>query len=165
MSKPYVRYEPFLLTAGDTLILSKNKPEFLIRMFDAFKNSNAAVILLLQEVSDPRAYGVASYFGKRRDLLRLSEVIEKPEKPKTNLAIMPFYVLTPAIFDAIEKIRPGRGGEIQLTDAIQFLIADGYEVLGVKLRDDELRLDIGTPETYWEAQAASYQHFASDRAT
>jgi len=55
------------------------------------------------------------------------------------------------------------GGEIQLTDAIQKLIDNGRRVVGVMLGEDELRLDVGTPETYWEAVKASYQYFKAHR--
>ena len=55
-------------------------------------------------------------------------------------------------------MEPGVGGEIQLTDAIQKLIDNGCRVLGVLLGDNELRLDIDTPETYWKAVKASYKY-------
>jgi UTP-glucose-1-phosphate uridylyltransferase len=74
--------------------------------------------------------------------------MEKPEKPPTNLAIMPIYVFHPVIFKALEKTLPGKGGEVQLTDAIQKLIEWGLNVYAVKLNQDQVRLDIGSPETY-----------------
>ena len=62
------------------------------------------------------------------------------------------------IFKALEKTSPGVGGEIQLTDAIQRLIDWDLNVCAVRLNPDEVRLDIGSPETYWEALSLSHQH-------
>jgi len=64
---------------------------------------------------------------------------------------MPLYVFTEEIFSALSKTEPGKNGELQLTDAIQRLVTEGRPVIGVKLRTDELRLDMGTPETMVEA--------------
>jgi len=85
------------------------------------------------------------------------EVVEKPETPPSNLAIMPFYIFKPEVIEILEGLKPGVGGEIQLTDAIQGLIDRGRNVVATVLRDDELRLDIGTPETYREALQLSYK--------
>jgi len=74
------------------------------------------------------------------------------------------YVFNPTIFKALRAIRPGKGGELQLTDAIQKLIDEGRRVEAVKLRHDDIRLDIGTPETYWEALQLSHRH-VSQRST
>jgi UTP-glucose-1-phosphate uridylyltransferase len=57
----------------------------------------------------------------------------------------------------LEKTQPGLGGEIQLTDAIQQLINEGFNVQAVKLRNSEVRLDVGNPENYWQAIATSHQ--------
>jgi UTP--glucose-1-phosphate uridylyltransferase len=78
---------------------------------------------------------------------------------------MPVYVFHPVIFKALEKTQPGKGGEIQLTDAIQKLIEWGLNVYAIKLDKDQIRLDIGSPETYWEALSLSYQHFCRKTET
>ena len=90
--------------------------------------------------------------------MKVVYVVEKPEKPPSNLAIMPIYIFEPEIFNVIREIGPGVGGEIQLTDAIQKLIEMQKPVRAIKLREDEVRLDVGTPETYWEALPTSYRH-------
>ncbi len=64
---------------------------------------------------------------------------------------MPLYVFTEEIFNALSETEPGKNGELQLTDAIQKLVTEGRPVIGVKLRTNELRLDMGTPETMVEA--------------
>ena len=70
---------------------------------------------------------------------------------------MPIYVFHPVIFKALEKTAPGKGGEVQLTDAIQKLVDWGLNVCAVRLNPNEVRLDIGSPETYWEALQLSHQ--------
>ena len=66
-------------------------------------------------------------------IIKVKSVVEKPEKPKTNWAIMAMYVFHPIIFKALETTEPGKNGEIQLTDAIQKLIDWGLKVYAVKL--------------------------------
>jgi dTDP-glucose pyrophosphorylase len=61
---------------------------------------------------------------------------------------MPFYMFSPEVMKVLENLEPGVGGEIQLTDAIQRLIDSGHKVVGVRLKENELWLDIGTPETW-----------------
>jgi len=71
---------------------------------------------------------------------------------------MPIYLFTDEIFDALSQIPPGVGGELQLTDAIQSLASRGKRVVGVSLKDDERRLDIGSLETMLEALKVSLIH-------
>jgi len=158
MARPFVGDRPFMVCAGDTYIVSEGNG-FLRRMCEAFSGDVSAV-LLLQEVEDPRQYGVAIARGGRGGSLEIAKVLEKPERPPSRLAIMPFYLFKPEVMEVLEGLEPGVGGEVQLTDAIQGLIEGGRRVLGVLLEDGELRLDIGTPETYWEAVKASYEYFS-----
>jgi len=148
-ARTFIGDEPFLVAAGDTYIISK---DFIERMINVFSNRNPLAVLLLQKVSNPRDYGVAVTDGRR-----VTHVIEKPDKPPSDLAIMPFYIFKPIIFQKLSEVKPGVGGEIQLTDAIERLIEVG-EVEAVKLRAGELRLDIGAPETYWMALKKSYEY-------
>jgi len=157
MAKPFIGNSPFMVCAGDTYIVSQDN-SFLMRMSEAFSQDVSAT-LLLQRVEDPRQYGVAVAKEKESGKLNVIRVIEKPESPPSNLAIMPFYMFSPKIIEILEHLEPGVHGEIQLTDAIQKLIESNHTVVGVMLRDDELRLDIGTPETYWEAIKTSYEYF------
>jgi UTP--glucose-1-phosphate uridylyltransferase len=149
MAKPFVSGNPFMVCAGDTCIVSSDNG-FLKRMCEVFSQDVAAV-LLLQEVQDPTQYGVAVTKQWGDIMLEVVRVIEKPDRPPSRLAIMPFYIFSPEIMKVLENLESGVGGEIQLTDAIQRLIDGGHRVVGVRLKDDELRLDIGTPETYLDA--------------
>jgi len=155
-AKLFVEGEPFMVCAGDTYIVSKDNV-FLKRMVEAF-SENVSAVLLLQKVSNPRGYGIAVVEPAESisGVYKVLKVVEKPELPPSDLAIMPFYIFKPEVLEVLEGLKPGVGGEIQLTDAIQGLIERGRRVLAVTLEDDEVRLDIGTPETYREALQLSY---------
>jgi UTP--glucose-1-phosphate uridylyltransferase len=157
MAKPHVKDETFLVHAGDTCVISDHNNTPVKRLLKSHKINKSDATLLIKEIADPKQYGVAQV-KEDNGAINVKRVVEKPEKPPTNLAIMPIYIFNEAIFGALEKTRPSLGGEIQLTDAIQQLIEDGFKVQAVKLRNDEKRLDVGNPETYWDAAAASYEH-------
>ena len=80
-------------------------------------------------------YGIAKPRRRRATLFELDDLVEKPSvaEAPSNLAVAARYVFSPAIFDYLEQTPPGKGDEIQLTDAIRMLIRDGRKVLGVRL--------------------------------
>ncbi len=118
--------EPFAVMLGDNIIYSEGKPG-LLQLTEIYERFDGCSVLGVQSVSqeDVSRYGIVS--GKRvsERLMEVSDVIEKPEvgKAPSNLAILGRYVLTPGIFDCLERIEPGYGGELQLTDAIRLLAA------------------------------------------
>lgn len=154
-ARSFVDDDEFLVHAGDTYIISANNDHFK-RLLKAHSNVDAT--LMVQRVEDPRMYGVikTEKIGERE--YKVKEAIEKPKVPPTKLAIMPLYLFRPIIFEALEKVSPGKGGEIQLTDAIQLLIEWGCKVNAIELKPSEIRLDIGTPGMYWEAVKLSYEY-------
>jgi UTP--glucose-1-phosphate uridylyltransferase len=158
MAQPFVQNEHCLVHAGDTYIISEEM-EHIKLLTDAYERLNADAAFIVQEIENPQQYGIVEAEETEKGIYKVGAAIEKPEKPPTNLAIMPIYVFHPVIFKALEKTQPGKGGEVQLTDAIQKLIDWGLNVYAVKLNKNEVRLDIGSPETYWEALSLSYQHF------
>jgi len=149
--------ELFLVHAGDTLIVSTDGPPVTRRLSDAHTTSQADVTLAIQEVEDPRQYGVAEVVERPNATLDLKRVVEKPDQPSSNLAIMPVYIFNAKIFQALRSITPGKGGELQLTDAIQSLIDTKHSVKAIKLKQSDMRLDIGTPENYWQAIELSHR--------
>jgi len=157
MARPFVQNESCLVHAGDTFIISKNT-EHISRLISTYERLDADAVFIVQEIENPSQYGIADGTETRKGLYKVKEAVEKPEKPKTNLAIMPLYVFDPVIFKALQETQPGKGEEIQLTDAIQKLIDWGMNVYAVRLNQGDVRLDIGTPETYWEALYLSHQH-------
>ena len=151
-AEPFVGGEPFAVHAGDTLILS---PDYWERLVEAFERWSLGACFLVKEVENPRMYGVVAPGGEEGGIVNVKGVVEKPEKPPSNLAVIPAYIFDPVLLKALKVVKPGLRGEIELTDAIQKIIEWGFEVKAVKLREGEERLDIGTPETYWEALRVS----------
>lgn len=158
MAKPFVQTEQFLVHAGDSCIISK-RMDYIRLLLDAYERLNADAAFIVLEIENPRQYGIIEADEEETGIFKVKAVVEKPEKPPTNLAIMAMYVFRPVIFKALEKTQLGKGGEIQLTDAIQKLIDWGLSVYAVKLSKHYRHLDIGSPERYWDALTLSYQHF------
>jgi UTP--glucose-1-phosphate uridylyltransferase len=163
-AEPLIGKETFLVHAGDTYITSKSNPVHERLLQEHFANKTD-VTLTVQHVADPRQYGVAQVRESPTGHLEVISVEEKPVQPKTNFAIMPLYVFIDSIFESLRSTKKDQKGEIQLTDAIQRLLESGRKVQAIKLRPDDLRLDIGTPETYWEALELSYRSATSESSS
>jgi UTP--glucose-1-phosphate uridylyltransferase len=151
--------EPFLVVAGDTYVISEKG--IIHRLFRAHLNSKASATLTLKQVSDPRQFGVADVLDNGDGTFLVHRVVEKPAKPTSNLAIMAIYAFDTHIMEALKAVPPGQGGEIQLTDGIQKLIESGRTVQAIKMDATDHVLDIGTPESYWEALEFSYHYYRS----
>jgi UTP--glucose-1-phosphate uridylyltransferase len=158
MAQPFVQNERCLVHAGDSCIISKDMDHIRL-LLDAYEKLNADATFIVLEIENPRQYGIIEAEETETGIYKVKAAIEKPEKPPTNLAIMAMYVFHPVIFKALKATQPGKGGEIQLTDAIQKLIDWGLNVYAVKLNKNYKNLDIGSPERYWDALSLSYQHF------
>ncbi|MCX7822709.1 MAG: glucose-1-phosphate thymidylyltransferase [Syntrophobacterales bacterium] len=120
VAKDYLGDNPFLMYLGDNLIGSRVTEE--VKSFIEDEDLSAAIFL--KSVSNPKAFGVAviDEGGKVIDL------IEKPEHPPSDLALVGIYLFRPIIFEAISRIRPSKRGELEITDAISWLIKKGYNV-------------------------------------
>ena len=158
MAQPFVQNESCLVHAGDSFIISKDM-DYLKLLLGAFERFNADAAFLVLEIKNPKQYGIVEGQEVEAGIIKVKSVVEKPETPRTNWAIMAMYVFRPVIFKALESTKPGKNGEIQLTDAIQKLVEDGSKVFAVKLDKDYNHLDIGSPERYWEALELSHKHF------
>ena len=160
-AQSFVQNEPCLVHAGDTYIIS-NTANHLKQLIMAYERYNADVAFIVQEMENPKQYGVIDAKEIENGIYQVNAAIEKPEKPPSNLAIMAIYIFDPVIFKALEKTTLGKGGEIQLTDAIQRLVDWKLNVYAVSLSPHDVRLDIGTPETYWEALSLSYHQVCNE---
>ena len=127
VAKDLVGDEPFVVLLGDVLIPGKNPATK--QLIDVYKATGTGVIAV-EEVARERTqlYGIIDAqpaplapFGER--LLRIRDLVEKPKPADapSNLAITGRYLLPPAIFDCLERTKPGAGNEIQLTDAMRIL--------------------------------------------
>ena len=154
-ARPLVGAQPFVVALGDSIIGLHAQSRIVQRMIEEFEKARADAVVAFEEV--PRAevvqYGIARPRENDADIFRLDDVIEKPSvaEAPSNLAIAARYVFAPAIFELLAITPPGKGGEIQLTDAMRALINQGGKVLGMRLAPQERRFDIGTFQSYFEA--------------
>ena len=148
-AKLFTGNEPFLIHAGDDLILTQNN-DHLRRVMKVFENYDADAAFLVEEVKDPRGYGVIVGDEINSGIFKVRKVVEKPQQPPSNLAIIALYTFKPIIYQAIKKVKPDESGEVQLTDAVSFLLDWQCRIYALKLKIGERRMDIGTPETYLE---------------
>ena len=153
----YVSNEDFIVHAGDVTILSKQKHPILRLIDVARKNPDAKAILVCKKVSDSKRYGVPTVEIISNNLFSVNEVIEKPNKPKSNFGILPLYYFRSDIFSSLAKIKPGKGREFQLTDAIQNLIKENKQVLAISLNRNEDEVDVGTVESYKDSQEITFR--------
>ena len=148
-AQPIVGYEPFAVVLADDLMDSE--PPALSRMAQAFEREGAS-LLGVEEVprDQTQSYGIVTIDRMQNDLARVHSIVEKPRPAEapSNLGVIGRYVLTPRIFDMLSEVRPGAGGEIQLTDAIAALL--GHErVLALRLPGK--RYDCGSKLGYLQA--------------
>lgn len=122
-ARTFVGNEPFAVMLGDDVVYSK-KPclKQLMDCYDEYKTT----ILGVQEVpkNDVDKYGIVKGMHIEDNVYKVKDMIEKPkiEEAPSNIAILGRYIITPQIFDILGKTAPGKGGEIQLTDALKTLI-------------------------------------------
>jgi UTP--glucose-1-phosphate uridylyltransferase len=124
-ARTFVGNEPFAVMLGDDVVDSETPClRQLIDCYDEFKTS----ILGVQEVprEDVRKYGIVKGMHIEDRVYKVKDLVEKPkvEEAPSNIAILGRYIITPQIFDVLENTRPGKGGEIQLTDALKTLISN-----------------------------------------
>lgn len=155
--KSLVGDEPFLVHAGDTLISSKTGYPINDLMM-THKALEALATFLVCPVEDPSKYGVITGRESQAGVIHVESMVEKPSGPKSNLAIMPVYIFDRSIFGALEKTSPGKNNEIQLTDGIAKLLKiDANKVIAVKMGNTDSFIDVGNPESYWEALNFTYK--------
>jgi UTP--glucose-1-phosphate uridylyltransferase len=135
-AKKHIGDEPFAVLLGDDIVFSKIP--CTKQLIDKFKKYNSSIIAV-ERVPENRieTYGIIKYGKPIEDkLYPILDLVEKPKKEKapSNLGILGRYILTPEIFDCIEKTQKGYGSEIQLTDSLRLLKEQqtiyGYEFIG-----------------------------------
>jgi glucose-1-phosphate thymidylyltransferase len=153
-ARDFLGDSPFVMYLGDNLLR-----DGITELADRFRASEADAMILLQRVDDPSSYGVAELEGGR--VVRLQE---KPPNPKTDLALVGVYMFTSAILAAADAISPSPRGELEITDAIQYLIDHGATVephevsgwwkdtgrIGDMLEANRLVLDVISPRVEGE---------------
>jgi UTP--glucose-1-phosphate uridylyltransferase len=155
-AEPFVGNQPFVVALGDSIIGLHAKSTIVRRMVEAYESSRAEAVIAFEELDDPNEvvhYGIAEPRGSAGDVFELADLVEKPavgEAP-SRLAVAARYVFHPAIFEFLNQTERGKGGEIQLTDAVRSLLAAGSKGLGMRLAEGERRFDIGNFESYFQA--------------
>lgn len=146
-AESFVGNDDFLVSAGDTLILNNDK---MIRKLikTELKGKNDALIIL-KKVPDPKRFGVAVVKETKNNII-VTDVEEKPSKPKSDLSIVALYRFRPSIFNALRHVKNG-SKELQLTDAIQKLIDWGGKVQAIIMDENKTVIDVGTAESYFES--------------
>jgi UTP--glucose-1-phosphate uridylyltransferase len=134
--------EPFAVVLADDVIEAETP--CLRQLLDVYNFFSAPVLAIMEVPPESiAAYGVidaepVAYNGGRDRVYRIRDLVEKPKASEapSNLAIIGRYVLTPEIFDSIQAIEPGSGGELQLTDALKHLLRNrpiyGYRFEGTR---------------------------------
>ena len=140
LCEDYVKTDAFIVYLGDNL-LKGGISDFVKR----FKDSDYAAMVLLCEVENPERFGVAKIDSEGR----LVQLIEKPKEPPSNYALTGIYFFTTVIFEMIKKLKASWRGELEITDALQLLLDNGYKV-GYQVVQGWWK-DTGTPEDILEA--------------
>ena len=153
-AKTHVGNEPFAVLLGDDLI--DERDELLTAMIAVQERTGGSVVALIEVPEDKiSSYGCADMSViEGEDYVRVNHLVEKPavEDAPSNLAVIGRYVLHPAVFEVLENTPPGRGNEIQLTDALQTLATmegEGGGVYGVVFSGR--RYDTGDKLSYLKA--------------
>ncbi|SIQ47874.1 UDP-glucose pyrophosphorylase [Aquipseudomonas alcaligenes] len=149
--RPLIGDEPFAVVLADDLCFNLGGDGVLQQMVKLYNQFRCSIVAI-QEVppEETSKYGVIAGEMIRDDIYRVNSMVEKPkpEDAPSNLAIIGRYILTPDIFDLIENTEPGKGGEIQITDALMKQAQDGC-VIAYKFKGK--RFDCGGAEGYIDA--------------
>lgn len=118
ISERFLDGETFVMYLGDNILKSG-----ITSLVEEFQQKKPNSLILLTEVPNPQMFGVAELEGGR-----VVKLVEKPKEPASNLALVGVYMFDPHIFEAVNAIKPSWRNELEITDAIQYLIDHGFEV-------------------------------------
>ena len=160
--KTLVRDEAFGVILADDLCINENGEGVLSQMVKIYEKYRCSVVAVMEVPKEQtKSYGVVSGRFIEDDLIMVDNMVEKPDPAEapTNLAIIGRYILTPDIFNILERTKPGKNGEIQITDALKTQAKDGM-VLAYKFKGK--RFDCGSIDGFVEATNFFYER-SNDR--
>jgi glucose-1-phosphate thymidylyltransferase len=117
-SRPFLKDDPFVMYLGDNFLR-----EGITGFVSEFETHRPDAQILLVPVPNPQDFGVAELEGER-----VARLEEKPAQPRSNLALVGVYMFTKSVWEAVDSIRPSKRGELEITDALQWLIDHGKTV-------------------------------------
>ncbi|OGK53363.1 UTP--glucose-1-phosphate uridylyltransferase [Candidatus Roizmanbacteria bacterium RIFCSPLOWO2_01_FULL_44_13] len=136
-AEPAIDNEPFAVLWGDEFIYSK--PPRLAQMIKVYEKFGGIVIsgVKIEKKEDLKRYGIAELTPVEDNVYKINRIVEKPEPDKapSNIATHGGYILPPEIFSALRRVKPGKGGEIWLVDAINLLKEEGVPVYTVVIEN------------------------------
>jgi len=142
---------PFAVILADDLCVNPDGDNVMAQMVKLYEKYKCSIVAIMEVPKDQvYKYGVIAGKEIENDIFMLHDMVEKPDNDKapSNLAIIGRYILTPDIFEIIEKTKPGKNGELQITDALLTQAKDGM-VLGYKFKGK--RFDCGSLDGFVEA--------------
>ncbi len=149
LCKEFIGNEKFIVFLGDN-ILERSISQYA----KEFEKSDADASILLCEVDNPSRFGIADV----KDGM-ITKIMEKPKNPPTNLAVTGIYFLTPIIFDIISRLKPSWRNELEITEALQMVLEEGYKITYNTVTD--YWKDTGTPEDIIHANKFILEHTKS----
>lgn len=126
IAQPFVGDCPLVMYLGDNLIQDPLAP-----LIEAFESQQADAAIWLKQVDNPQAFGVAVLDEVTQ---QVKQLVEKPKEPPSNLALVGVYLFQPSIFKAVNAIQPSPRGELEITDAIQWLVQNQYKVCAQQMQ-------------------------------
>jgi UTP--glucose-1-phosphate uridylyltransferase len=158
LAADFVDGDNFAVALGDSMIAAADPAAPLRAMMAAQEQLKAATIVAVEVVrpEDTYRYGIVDIGGVEPvagEPVAVQDIVEKPsvEDSPSTLAVAARYVFSPIIFEMLDRTLPGKGGEIQLTDAIRLLIQQGEPVYAWPLAPGQKRYDVGNFESYFRA--------------
>lgn len=150
--------EPFAVVLSDDLCINDDGDSVLKQMVQLYKQFRCSIVAIQEVPADQtEKYGVIAGEALKDGLYRVDDMVEKPkpEEAPSNLAIIGRYILTPDIFDILRDTPPGKGGEVQLTDALLTQAKNGC-VMAYKFKGK--RFDCGSVDGFVEATNYVYEN-------
>ncbi|WP_436932548.1 glucose-1-phosphate thymidylyltransferase [Halosimplex halobium] len=139
-ARDFVGDDDFVMFLGDNIL-----KQGITDLVESFERGNYGASIALQQVDNPQQFGIADIDEDGT----VTELVEKPDHPPSDLALIGIYVFSNTVFDAIERIEPSWRGELEITDAIQTLLDDGHEIDSQVI--EGWWKDTGMPEDILEA--------------
>ncbi|MCE5321936.1 NTP transferase domain-containing protein [bacterium] len=154
-AKDWVGDDPFAVVLGDSIITTDQTVLPFKRVLDTYENTSASGVIVVQKtpLDEVSRYGIVKPKHSVAPEFEIDGLVEKPrpQDAPSEYSIAGRYAFSPTIFDCIKRTPVGANGEYQITDSIGCMLEDGNRVWCVALGENEIRRDIGTFETYFEA--------------